>query len=90
MSSRNPPVVPTDTSTEVWRRQMNEIAALSPEERLSRWAARQAALDEVWRAALVRRHPDYDEHDVVLAATRHFHGDDLVRAAWPDEPLRDW
>lgn len=90
MSTTNPPVVPADTSVDVWRRQMAVVAALSPAERLSRWATAQAAFDEVWRAALLRRHPEYTDHDVVLAATRHFHGEDLVRAAWPEEPLRAW
>ena len=32
-----------------------------------------------------RRHPDYDDRQVLLAAARLRYGDDLVRAAWPRE-----
>ncbi|HWL45911.1 MAG TPA: hypothetical protein VNQ73_23425 [Ilumatobacter sp.] len=85
-----PSAVPADTSPDVWRRQVAAVAAMSPQERLDRWVLNQAAFDQVWQDALRRRHPEYDDLDVVLAATRRFHGDALVLAAWPDEPLRDW
>ncbi len=40
-------------------------------------------------AGIRERHPDYDERQVLLAWARLVHGDDLVRAAWPDEALVD-
>lgn len=90
MSRRNPPAVPADTDPDVWRRQMAETAKLTPEQRLARWARQQAAYDEIWRAALKRRHPEYTDNDVVMAAVRHFHGDELALAAYPGERLREW
>lgn len=40
-------------------------------------------------AGIRRRHPDYDDARVKLALTRLIYGDELVRAAWPDQPLVD-
>jgi len=36
-----------------------------------------------------RRHPDYSDHPVMLAAARVRYGDDLVGAAWPNQALLD-
>lgn len=68
---------------------MAAIAARSVPERLAEWEALNRAGAEMEAAAVRRRHPDYDDHDVLLALTRLRYGDELVRGAWPDEPLRD-
>jgi hypothetical protein len=86
---RNPPVVPADTVPEVWRRQMAVLAAKPVADRLAEWEALNRAGAEMEEAAVRRRHPDYDDHDVHLALVRLRYGDDLVLGAWPDEPLRD-
>jgi hypothetical protein len=85
---RNPPVVPADTTPEVWR-QMAVLAAKPVADRLAEWEALNRAGAEMEEAAVRRRHPDYDDHDVHLALVRLRYGDDLVLGAWPDEPLRD-
>jgi hypothetical protein len=64
------------------------VAATPVEERIARWEALNQAGAEMEEAAVRRRHPEYDDHDVHLALVRLRYGDDLVRAAWPDEPLR--
>jgi len=38
-------------------------------------------------AGIRKRHPDYDDARVRLAFARLLHGDELVRRAWPAEPL---
>jgi hypothetical protein len=86
---RNPPVVPADTSPTVWRRQVAASAAKSVTERLVEWEALNRAGAHMEEVAVRRRHPEYDDHDVLLALTRLRYGDDLVRGAWPGEPLRD-
>ena len=43
---------------------------------------------ETARAGIRSRHPDYDELDVERALRRLLYGDELVRKAWPREPLR--
>lgn len=89
MSPRNPPVVPADTTADVWRRQMAIIAAKPVAVRLAEWEALNRAGAQMEDAAVRRRHPDYGDHDVRLALVRLRYGDDLVRGAWPDEPLRE-
>jgi len=40
-------------------------------------------------AGIRRRHPDYDDRQVLLALARLLHGDDLVRQVWPQSDLVD-
>jgi hypothetical protein len=87
MVRRNTPVVPADTSPDVWRRQMAAIAARSPAERLAEWTEFNAAMSRLEAQAVRRRHPDYDDDHVLRALVRHRYGDELARAAWPDEAL---
>jgi hypothetical protein len=51
------------------------VARLADEER--------AAICAGFRA----QHPDYSDRQVFLALVRVLHGDELVRRAWPAEPL---
>jgi hypothetical protein len=89
MAMRNPPLVPADTSPAVWRRQMDAIALRSVAERFDEWAALNEAMSRMEADGIRRRHPDYADRQVLLAAARLRYGDDLVAAAWPDEPLVD-
>jgi hypothetical protein len=38
-------------------------------------------------AGIRRRHPEYDDGQVMLALARLLHGDDLVRRVWPGREL---
>jgi hypothetical protein len=38
-------------------------------------------------AGIRRRHPEYDDAQVMLALARLLHGDELVRRAWPGRDL---
>lgn len=89
VSSRNPPVVPADTSPDVWRRQMDAIASRSVEDRMEEWAALNQAVAQMEADAVRRRHPGYSDRQVFLALVRKRYGDDLVGRAWPGEPLVD-
>ena len=87
MSRRNPPAIPADTSEEVWRLQMAAIAGRSGAERMEEWVELNRAVARMEAEGIRSRHPDYDDHQVLLAAARLRYGDELVRAAWPDDPL---
>jgi hypothetical protein len=41
------------------------------------------------RSGIRMRHPSYDAADVERALRRLLYGDDLVRRAWPHDPLVD-
>jgi GTP cyclohydrolase FolE2 len=85
--SRNPPVIPADTSPEVWRRQMALIASRSVADRLDEWNAHNQALVKMEVDWIHRRHPEYSQRQLFLALARHRYGDELVRNAWPNESL---
>jgi hypothetical protein len=89
MAQRNPSAIPADTTEEVWRLQMAAIARRSGEERLAEWVELNRAVARMEADGIRRRHPDYDDHQVLLAAARLRYGDELVSAAWPDDPLYD-
>ena len=89
MPRRNPPLIPSDTSEDVWKRQMTAIAERSVAERLDEWQQLNEAVARMEADGIRRRHPDYDERQVLLAAARIRYGDDLVRAAGPLEALVD-
>lgn len=89
MVRRNPPVVPAHTSQESWERQMAAIAARSPAERLAEWAEFNAATSRLEADAVRRRHPGYDDDQVLRALVRHRYGDELTRAVWPELGLVD-
>ena len=89
MSHRNPPAIPADTSDEVWQLQMAAIARRPVADRLAEWAALNRAISQMEADGIRRRHPNYSDQQVVLAAARIRYGDELVRAAWPNERLLD-
>lgn len=89
MAPRNPSAIPADTSEEVWRLQMAAIAGRTGEERLAEWVELNRAVARMEADGIRQRQPDYDDHQVLLAAARLRYGDELVSAAWPDDPLYD-
>jgi hypothetical protein len=68
---------------------MAAIAARSPESRLDEWAELNRAVSKMEADGIRRRHPEYDDHQLLRAQARLRYGDVLVAAAWPDEPLLD-
>jgi len=89
MASRNPSAIPADTTNEVWRLQMAAIAARSGDERLAEWVELNRAAAQMEADGIRQRHPDYDDRQVLLASARLRYGDELVRAAWPNDALYD-
>ncbi len=89
VATRNPPRIPADTTPEVWRRQMAAIAERSVAERLDEWAQLNKALSLMEADGVRRRHPQYTKQQVFLAQVRLRYGDDVVRAAWPEDLLVD-
>lgn len=84
MAGRNPPVIPRDTSPDVWHRQMAAIAARSIEARLAEWEALLRATAAMEAGAVRRRHPHYTDRQVFLALVRRRYGDELAFAVWPE------
>lgn len=66
---------------------MDAIAGRPVAERLEEWALLNDAMSRMESDGIRRRHPEYDDRSVFLAAVRLRYGDDLVQAAWPGEPL---
>jgi hypothetical protein len=89
MASRNPPAIPADTPEEVWRLQMAAVSHRTGDERLAEWVELNRAVAQMEADGIRQRHPDYDDRQVLLAAARLRYGDELVRDAWPDDPLYD-
>ena len=89
MASRNPPAIPADTTEEVWRLQMAAISRRTGEERLEEWVELNRAVARMEADGIRQRHSDYDDHQVLLAQARLRYGDELVRNAWPNDPLYD-
>jgi hypothetical protein len=89
MASRNPPAIPADTTEEVWRLQMAAISRRTGDERLTEWVELNRAVARMEADGIRQRHPDYDDHQVLLAAARLRYGDELVGNAWPNDPLCD-
>lgn len=75
----NPPAVPTDTSAEVWRRQMDAIAVQTVQQRLEVWAELNAQLAKMEEQAVRRLHPDFDDHEVLVELVRRRYGDKLAK-----------
>lgn len=87
MTQRTP--IAADTSPDAHAAQLESYRRMGGTERaqimfrLSDFARRTAM------AGIRRRHPDYDDTQVLLALARLLHGDDLVRQAWPQRELVD-
>ncbi len=68
---------------------MAAIAGRSVAERLEEWESLNRELGRMEADGVRRRHPEYGEREVFLAVVRRRYGDELVRAAWPEDDLVD-
>lgn len=83
MARKNPPAVPADTTQDVWERQMAAIARRSVADRLAEWEELNRSINRRAEDAVRRRHPDYDDDEVLRSLVRQRHGDELTVAVWP-------
>jgi hypothetical protein len=81
--------IPTDTSPEVWRRQMAAIAQRTIPERLDEWAQLNRGVARMAEQAVRRRHPDYDDRQVFYVLVRRLYGDEVALEVWPDAAAVD-
>ena len=65
MARRNPPLIPADTSDDVWRRQMQAAADRSVAECLDEWEQLNEAVARMEADGIRRRHADYDDRQVL-------------------------
>lgn len=79
----NPPVVPADTSPEVWREQMAVVRGLSPQRRLELWTELNGQLAAMETAAIARQCPDADPAELRVEVIRRRFGDDLAEWCRP-------
>lgn len=81
-------VRPHDTSVTAYEAQIAVYRRMTPEQRVALAASMSEDAREIAREGIRARHPDYTPRDVEMALRRLLLGDDLVRRAWPDEPIR--
>ncbi|MFM8521723.1 MAG: hypothetical protein ACKOBK_06405 [Acidimicrobiaceae bacterium] len=78
MSVKNPTFIPADTSPEVWRRQMNALGSMTPEQRLDLWEESQRQFSLMEDAAMRRLHPDFSDFQILVELVRARYGDELA------------
>jgi hypothetical protein len=76
-----PPVIPFDTSTDVWRMQVSHSRSLSMQERAQRAEDKTQQMARTVDQAIRRTHPEFSEYDVRREYIRRRHGDALATAA---------
>jgi hypothetical protein len=80
---------PRDTTPRAHEIQMEINRRMTPAQRSALALELSEGVRETARAGIRARHPGYDDADVERALRRLLYGDELVRKAWPGEPLRD-
>lgn len=78
MVSKNPSVVPADTSLSVWRMQMKAIGAMSVVQRISVWEEIQNQFAIMEDASMRRRYPEFNDHQILVELVRARYGDELA------------
>lgn len=78
MVSKNPSPVPADTSLDVWQMQMKAIGAMSVEQRISVWEEIQNQFAIMEDASMRRRHPEFNDHQILVELVRARYGDELA------------
>jgi hypothetical protein len=76
-----PPVIPFDTSTDVWRMQVSHSRSLSMQERAQRAEDKTQQMAQTVDQTIRRAHPEFSEYDVRREYIRRRHGDALATAA---------
>jgi hypothetical protein len=83
---------PEDTSPEAWKVYLEAQRRLTPEERIQRCLEWSAVVRGFAEAGLRERHPQADDHEILLRYARMTLGEELFRKAYgdvlPDEPDR--
>ncbi len=75
---------PLDTTREAEKIQLDIFRRMAPEQRLQAGLTLSRTCRELLREGVRRRHPDYDERQVLLAVIRLTLPDDLFSAAYPE------
>ena len=75
---------PLDTTQEAEKIQLDIFRRMGPERRLQAGLALSRTCRELLREGVRRRHPDYDERQVLLAVIRLTLPEDLFSAAYPE------
>ena len=83
MVSKNSPAVPADTSVGVWQIQMTAIGAMSVEQRISVWEEIQNQFAIMEDASMRRRHPEFNDHQILVELVRARYGDELASKIVP-------
>lgn len=81
--------MPSDTHPDARAIQLAILRRMTGAQRSALAAQMSDDVRDTARAAIRARHPAYRDADVESALRRLLLGDDLVRRAWPAEPLRD-
>ena len=81
--------IPADTDADAHRIQGESYRNMTGAARLSIAFALSDMVRRVTMAGIRQRHPEYADAQVLAAWARLTLGDDLTRAAWPDQPLVD-
>lgn len=76
-------VRPADTTPDAYERQLEALRQLGPDGRLAATLEMSELGRRMAADGIRRRHPDYDDRQVVRALVSLFHGEALARAAWP-------
>ena len=75
---------PLDTTLEAEKIQLDIFRRMGPERRLQAGLALSRTCRELLREGVRRRHPDYDERQIQLAAIRLTLPHDLFSSAYPE------
>ena len=78
MSLKNSTVVPIDTTVEAWQMQMNAVALMTPDQRISVWEEMQKQFAIMEESAMKRLHPDFDDYRILVELVRARFGDELA------------
>jgi len=81
--------IAADTSHDADAAQLDAYRRMGGTERVAVMFRLTRMARDVAEAGIRSRHPDYDDARVKQALARLLYGDDLVRRAWPDQPLVD-
>lgn len=78
-----PPVLPLDTSLDIWRMQVEIFRRMTGEQRLDMAFQLSHSTRALSAAGVRHRHPEYGDREVQLAVIRMMIGEELFREAYP-------
>jgi hypothetical protein len=77
-----------DTSDAAHEAQLRIYRRMTPEQRVELAMKLSEDVRQIAREGIRARHPDYSARDIELALLRLLYGDELIKRAFPAEPLR--